>query len=165
VTGFQETIDSAKGNFLYAKSQLVRALNTTPDDRINWSPAPSARTPIEIAAHAAEGVKNIHGTLDGRTFAVPTPEEADRGFRAWEAQFKTREKVLDLLERNSEAFVGWLDGLTPERLETMVTMPFGMGQVPLSMAITFVARHTQYHVAQMDYVQTLYGDRDWHMGE
>ena len=161
---FEQTIESTKGNFLHAKASLLKALNTTSDDRLNWSPSPTARTPIEIAAHAAGGVKDIFETLDGRTFAAGTPEEAEVGFREWEAGFKSREQVAELLEKNADEFVGWLEALTPERLETMVTMPFGMGQVPLALAITFITMHTRYHIAQIDYVQTIYGDRDWHMG-
>jgi hypothetical protein len=161
---FEGTIESTKGNFLHAKASLIKALETTPDDRLNWSPSPTARTPIEIAAHAAGGVKDIFETLDGRTFAVGTPEEAELLFREWEAGFKSREQVVELLEKNADEFVRWLDELTPERLETMVTMPFGMGQVPLGLAITFITMHTRYHIAQIDYVQTIYGDRDWHMG-
>ena len=33
----------------------------------------------------------------------------------------------------------------------------------MSVGITFPAYHTHGHVAQMDYIQTIYGDQDWHM--
>ena len=35
--------------------------------------------------------------------------------------------------------------------------------VPMSAGVTFAAYHTHGHVAQMDYIQTIYGDQDWHM--
>lgn len=160
---FEQTIEATKGGFLHAKGTLLRALETTADDRLNWSPAPSARTPIQIAAHAAWAVRDIKETLDGRTFSVPSPAEAEPGFREFEAQFGTREQVAALLEENGAAYLQWLDALTPERLATTVEMPFGMGAVPMALALTFVTAHTRYHIAQIDYVQTIYGDRDWHM--
>ena len=33
----------------------------------------------------------------------------------------------------------------------------------MAVGITFAAYHTHGHVAQMDYIQTIYGDQDWHM--
>jgi hypothetical protein len=159
----QETIQQAKENFLRAKARLAHALATTPDDRIDWSPSPTSRTPLQQVAHAAVAIHNIQETLSGRTFAVPTPEEADRGFREEERQYKTREQVLDLLERHGAAYVAWLDALTPEQLATPVTMPFGMGELPVGAGLGFPADHANFHTAQIDYIQTIYGDHDWHM--
>lgn len=159
----KDRIESAKNEFLQAKGGLLHALSTTPDERLNWAPFPTARSPLHQAAHAAHSISHIHGFLDGRTFDVPTPAEADRGFREWEQAFTRRDEVVSLLESNADAFVAWLDGLDPERLSTMVTTPFGMGSVPMEIAITFPTLHTRWHHAQLDYIQTAYGDRDWHM--
>jgi len=159
----RERIDQAKASFLQAKQRLESALETTPDDRINWSPSATSRTPLALVAHAAGAIKNIHETLDGRTFFANSTTEADIGFREWERQFTTREHVLELLEQNSADYVAWLDALAPERLESLVEMPFGLGQVPLGIALTFPPAHTIDHAAQIVYVQTIYGDHDWHM--
>ena len=67
------------------------------------------------------------------------------------------------MEKNADAFVAWLDALMPERLGDLVETPFGMGKVPISVGITFPALHTTWHQAQIEYVQTVYGDLDWHM--
>lgn len=159
----KDRIESARNEFLQAKSGLLRALSNTPDERLNWSPSPTARSPLHQVAHAAQSIANIHGFLDGRTFDVPTPEEADRGFREWEGAFTRRDEVVNLLETNAAAFVAWLDGLDPERCGSLVTTPFGMGSVPIEIAISFPALHTRWHHAQLDYIQTVYGDVDWHM--
>jgi len=163
MTSLQETIEYAKGEFLQAKERLLAGLATTPDDRINWAPSPTARTPVQLVAHAAWAVRSINETLDGRTFQAPSVAEADRSFRDWEQQFTTRDEVLALLDQNGAAYLAWLDTLTPERLEASVEMPFNLGPAPLSLALTFVPAHTRYHVAQLDYLQTIYGDHDWHM--
>jgi len=158
-----DRIETAKNEFLQAKNGLLHALSTTPDERLNWSPSPTARSPLHQAVHAAQSIGHIHGFLTGRTFDVPTPEEADRGFREWERTFTRRDEVVSLLESKADAFVAWLDDLDPEQLGTMVTTPFGMGQVPTAIAISFPAMHTRWHHAQIDYIQTVYGDLDWHM--
>jgi uncharacterized protein YndB with AHSA1/START domain len=155
-------IDEAKASFLAAKARLERILQATPDDRINWSPSATARTPIELVAHAAAAVKALHETFDGRTFDAASTAEADVSFREWERSFCTREEVLSLLDANSAAYVAWLDELAPERLAWMVELPFGLGSVPLALALTFPPAHTHSHVAQIDYIQTVYGDHVWH---
>src|SRR5947207_6071947 len=103
-----DAISKAKQEFLAAKKSLARNLATTPDDRINWSPSPTSRTPVQQVAHVAEAIRNIHGMLEGRPFGVKNVAEADKGFREWERKFSTREQVLSMLEDNSANYVAWL---------------------------------------------------------
>jgi uncharacterized protein YndB with AHSA1/START domain len=159
----QDAIDQAKGSMLQAKAQLIHSLETTPDDRLNWSPSPTARTPLQTAAHAANSIKNIHGILDNRPFQADSVEEADKSFREWELQFTTREQVMELIEQNTGAYIAWLDALTEDHLNSMVETPFGMGKVPVALGLTFPPGHTMGHVSQIEYIQTIYGDQDWHM--
>jgi hypothetical protein len=158
-----DPIQNAKAEFLQTKAGILHALSTTPDDRLTWKPSPTARPILHQVVHAARSIGNIHGFIDGRPFTVPTPEEADKGFREFEKDFTRREQAVSLLEQNADAFVAFLDALEPERLKAMVATPFGMGDVPTGLAITFPAMHTRWHQAQIDYIQTIYGDLDWHM--
>lgn len=154
-------IESTKNDFLSAKDGLLKSLATTPDDRISWSPSPSARSPLHIAVHAAEAMGFLHEMLLGKPFHGTT-EEADRAFREHEKGFTSREEVVALIGTRSQALSDWFDALTEERLSETAPMPFGIGPVPIGMAMTFPALHTRWHTAQIDYVQTIYGDRDWH---
>lgn len=156
------SIEQAKQNFLHAIARMKTAIRTIPDDKVNWSPTPTARSPIAVVAHAAAAIHALHETFDGRTFSIPTPAQADIHFLEYERQFSTREQVLDLLEANADALVAWFDQLQPDRLTAPVTLPFGMGEVPLELAITFPTHHTNDHSAQLDYIQTILGDRVWH---
>lgn len=81
--------------------------------------------------------------------------------RAAEKEFTTRQQVLSLLEQTSAEYLAWLDTPTPEHLASTVHLPFG--PMPMAAGITLPAQHLSGHVAQMDYIQTIYGDRDWHM--
>ncbi len=158
------TPEEAKNNLLQAKARLERAFEHVPEDRLNWSPSPTSRTPIEQVVHAADAIGNIHGWLTGSPFGPKNSTEADRHFREVESRIKTREEALALLEDKSQAFTNWLDAATQEDLDRMATAPFGLGQFPVSFAIQFPALHTTDHAAQMEYMHTIYGDRDWHMG-
>ncbi|CAN5406317.1 hypothetical protein BH11ARM2_BH11ARM2_28040 [soil metagenome] len=154
-------IEEAKTQFLQAKEAFFKAFAAVPDERLNWSPSATSRTPIQQVAHAAESIGHIHAMLNGHPFPVPTTTEADKGFRENDARFTTREEVLDLIERNSGAYIAWLDNVAPERLDDTATLPFGLGQAPVSAVLSAPADHTRWHLAQLDYMQTIYGDQDW----
>ncbi len=159
----EDIISQTKAEFIRAKERMAHALATTPDDRINWSPSPTSRTPLQLVAHGAASISGIQGMLDGKPFPFSGIVEFDATMRTDEREYTSREQVLSLLEQNSAGYLAWLDALTPEHLASMVQLPFGPS-VPMALAITFPAYHLQSHIAQMDYIQTIYGDHDWHMG-
>ena len=155
------TIQESKRIFQMSVNRIKRILKNTPDDRLLWSPAPTARTPLAQVHHAATSIHHIHTAMMGTRFATPTTEEADIEFLALEQGVTTREEVLALLDKNSQAFIDWLDQLPVERLSDMVPLPFDLGEAPLEFMLGVPAWHTNDHAAQMDYIQTCYGDRSW----
>ena len=96
-------IEQAKADFLQAQLGLIRALDKTPPERLKWSPSDTARSPLEIAAHAALAVGSMLGNLTGDTFAIPTTAEADVFFREAEKALDSRDKVAECLEFNGNA--------------------------------------------------------------
>lgn len=159
-----ETVKRAKDAYLRAKSQLCSAFAVISDEYVNWSPAETARTPAQIVAHCAASVRYIQQQMDGTPFAPATTAEADAMFREWERGFQTRAQALALLEEVSEQYVAWLDALTVERLASVVALPFGLGAIPVEAFLGAAPDHTRGHAAQLEYIQTLTGDRDWHLG-
>ena len=158
----EDTISQAKAEFIRAKEQMAHALATTPDDKLNWTPSATARTPIQQVAHAANGISGIQRMLVGKQFPFTSLSEFDAAMRADEKEYTGRDQVLSLLEQNSADYLAWLDMLTVEQLAATVQLPFGPS-APTAVAITFAAYHLRHHVAQMDYIQTIYGDHDWHL--
>ena len=158
----EDIISQTKAELVRAKERMTHTLATTPDDKINWSPSSTARTPVQQVAHAANAISGIQGMLNGKPFPFASLAEFDTAMRTEEKKFTTREQVLSLLEQNTAAYLTWLDALTPEHLASTVQMPFGP-PISIEVGITFAAYHTGEHIAQMDYIQTIYGDQDWHM--
>lgn len=156
-----ETIAQVKSDFLMAKERLVAGLRSTPDDKLRWSPSASARTPLELAACGSIGTEGMMRAFASEPFPFASMEEMDAHSRAEEKRIRTREEAISHLERTSEAFVTWLEQLTPEKLESSVLLPT-MGTMPLKIAITFPAGHLHCRACQLDYVQTIYGDLAWH---
>ena len=140
---------------------MKRILESTPDERLLWSPSPTARTPLAQVVHAATSLHHIHNAMMGTRYATPTREEADAEFLALEQKVTTREEALVLLDKNSAALIEWLDQLSEDELAGMVPLPFDLGEAPLEFMLAIPAWHTNDHAAQMDYIQTCYGDRRW----
>ena len=157
----EDTISQAKAEFVRAKERLARALATTPDDRIQWSPSPTARTPIQQVGHAALTTPIFLGLLTGKPFPFAGFAEADAAMREKEQGFTSRKQVLDLLDQTSAEYLTWLDTLTPEQIGSTISMP--VGPMPLAAGITLPADHLRGHTAQLNYMQTIYGDHDWHV--
>ena len=157
----EDTISQAKAEFLRAKDRLAHALATTPDDKISWSPSATARTPIQIFGHAAASPHFIMGMLIGKPFPFAGFAELDAAMREEEKSFTDRKQVLDILDKTSAEYLAWLDTLTPEQIGSTVSMPFG--QIPMAVGITLAADHIRSHTAQINYLQTIYGDHDWHL--
>jgi hypothetical protein len=157
-----ETVEQAKQEFLRTKARLERLFEETPEDRINWSPSPSARTPVRLVAHSAMAIGYITQQMSGQPFDL-TLEAADRHFREYEAGFSTRDQALSALNESSDKLLNLYESLTPERLDQVAQLPFGLGHMPVSMWLTVPARHTESHIAQLEYIQSIYGDLDWHL--
>ena len=157
----QDVINQAKAEFTRAKDRVAHALATTPDDKINWSPSATARTPVQIVAHAAFGTSGIHGMFEGKAFPFSGPQEMDSASRTMEKEYTSREQASAYLDKTSNDYLAWLDGLSAEQIASNWDSPFGT--FPMAAAITFPADHLRGHGAQLEYIQTIYGDHDWHM--
>jgi hypothetical protein len=156
-----DIISEAKAEYSRAKARMTTVFTATPDDKLNWSPSPTARTPLQIVAHAALGTSGIAGILQGKPFPFANMQELDTASRKMELDYTTREACVELLEKTSSDFLAYLDSLTPEALASQVKFPFG--EVPLVAAITFPADHLRGHTCQLDYVQTIWGDHTMRM--
>lgn len=159
-----DAIQIAKQDFEQSRARMLGLLGNTPDDRLNWSPSPTARTPLAIVAHAAISIHHITEMLKGRPFGVPSSAVADKYFRQEEAKFTSRADVVALFEGNAAAYVAWIDDLTEEGLSDPITFPFGLGTGTVLDCLSTPARHTDAHIGQLEYVQTIYGDQNWHIG-
>lgn len=152
--------EHAKSELRRTNARMKQLLESTPDNKLTWKPSPSSRSPIEIVGHAASSIKGIQSMLEGNPFPFASTAELDAFCLEQEKTFTSREQVLELLEANTAAFEAWLDSLTPEQLAAKVHGPFGEQEV--AVGAIFPAMHAIGHCGQLEYIQTIYGDRDWH---
>jgi len=156
----EDIVSQTKAEYQRTKDRLALLLANTPDDKLNWAPSTTARTAIQLVAHSAESVAHIQYMLEGNWLEFNGTSDMDNRLRTSEKQYTTREQAIAILDKNSAAFMAFLDSLTPEKLGGTVKAFFG--EAPISMAINFPRLHMQDHVAQFEYLQTIWGDVDWY---
>jgi hypothetical protein len=83
----EDTLGQTKAEFLRAKERMAHALSTPPDDKINWAPSPTARTPLQLVAHSAMGITGIQDMLAGKPFPYSGPAELDTASRTAEKEY------------------------------------------------------------------------------
>jgi uncharacterized damage-inducible protein DinB len=154
-------LEKARTELLQSNARLERALSVTPDEHLNRSPSPTARSIVQIVAHCAYAIGGMKDLLQGIPDDVKSAAEADAKFWDKEQSCTTREHALELLKSHTEEYIAYVDSLTPNDLAEMIALPFGYGSVPRSVVLTFAPTHTMGHVSQINYIQTIYGDRTW----
>ncbi len=139
-----QQIEWAGGNFAYN-------LGFIPDDKIDWKPAPHAKSALEIVNHTAEALLKMSSVLRGGKY------QAD--FVAT----TTRAAAQSAIRESAAQFAQTIRGLKPEEFEQIVVLPWG--ECSKNDAVSLNAVEIAHHHGQIAYIQTLLGDTVSHFEE
>ena len=157
----EETIAQAKKATEAAKARLLATFAFVPEDKLNWSPSPTARTAAWIVAHCGVSNGAFATILRGEEVPLPaSPTEAAARIRAGGKEVTTREAAVKLLEDSAAEVIRALENVSPERLQTTPMSPFG--PFPFAFWMTLPSEHMSGHAQQIDYLQTIWGDCEEH---
>lgn len=124
---------------------LVHNLGLLPSDKLDWKPAPQAKSALEIANHLAGFTAEVCGHLDGKDLTfVP----ATNGEEARQALTHMGERFSLALREASAATLGEI--FAPE---------YGLSNEFMATAVVVDVIH---HGGQISYLQTLLGDDQDH---
>ncbi len=126
-------------------------LNSLPDDRLDWKPAPTANSAFEVAQHAAASLRNMQLALEGQEYGVGSPPMPT-----------TREEAQDMIIGAANAYADYLRGLT-ETPQGEVELPWGI--LARAQAVGMPVQDLVHHHGQIAYIQTLLGDTSDHFFE
>lgn len=146
-----------KGFTERVKGLLANDLNALPEDKRSQCPGGCAKTPLSVVVECGmvNGFVAAYLTT-GSTERMP-PEERE----AFMNSFDTAEKALDYLETQTQKLYAAFDSLDENTLGEMSDFPFGRPMSRMAIA-ELPAIHMMYHDGQLNYVQTLYGDKEIH---
>ncbi len=158
----QAAIGQAKKTLEMNKHRFETTFSFVPDDKLEFSPGGISKSSLEIAAHVA--VSNFTFARLIRRDAPQVTSEADIEAMLAEktASIKTREQALATLQESTADVYAALDAMTDESFNADLVTPFFTA--PMVFWMYLPARHLDNHAAQIDYIQTIWGDAAWHMG-
>lgn len=157
-----ELIAQSKQEAEKAKAYLLNTFSFVPDDKLHWSPSPTARTPIQIVAHCGAANRAFATVLRGDPLPIPdSTEEATAQIRNAGREITTREEAVKLVESSTAEIIAALDTVTEEMVGTTPSSPFG--PLPFTFWMKLPYLHMGAHAPQIDYIQTIWGDLEDHL--
>lgn len=129
--------------------RLQRSLSFVPEDRREWSPSETSKSPLRIAAHVSFSNQRFAAVLRGDPMPYRTAMETAQEIYSVETSLTGWEAVMDHLAQSSEEALRAFDQLDPARLVVDPKVAF---------VLTLIGRHADGHGSQIDYLQTIWGD-------
>lgn len=143
---FQDSVDKAK-----------RTLSHVPTDKLTWKPSPTSKSSLEVAAHIGVANMGLAKMIENRGAIPMSIDELFAAIKSEEAKLTSLDSVLSLLDSSAEYMSKVLKEIPASELESgSIDTPFGTR--PLKRFIFVPESHTNGHVSQLDYLQTVWGD-------
>ena len=136
------------GELNWAAQNLAYNLNFIPDDKLNWKPAPTANSALEIVGHLLGVYHHIGKKMDDSSSADEPRTPA------------SREEAKTKLVAAAQEYSQKLLALSPEDAAREVEFPFG--KFKLGFAASMPVTDTVHHHGQIAYIQSLLGDEEAH---
>lgn len=141
-----------------ATEAFFHAVRKIPADKLNWKPTDSARSALEIAKEVALSTYWPMGLMTPGTKFEMTPEIM--------AEFTQRRDAIQSLDEAESVAKAGLEALNKEvatipdeHLTQTMWMPFGKSNDwPIHKVAGIYASNARYHIGQINYIQTCYGD-------
>ena len=151
---------SAKKNIVRGMEQFLRNFSKVPDEKLTWSPTPTSKSPIRIAAHTAVTAANFANMIRERK--LPSQEEIPEFVaktRSAEEALINRSEVESVFRKNTDDVLSAIDTLTPDDIELVLDSSQGWS-MPITFLINLPAMHADWHTGQIDFLQTCWDDQE-----
>lgn len=143
------------------EQSLTRTFNAVPDDKLNWTPLDKGRTALDLFSESAQTCAMIAKLAESKGEAKPSAQMFAQ-MKAERANW-TKDDAIAAMNTNSAALYTAIGALSEEEFATPITMPMGGGMtMPMGAWIMMSYRTFISRFAQINYIQTLYGDSDSH---
>lgn len=136
-------------------NQLAHALATTHVDRLDWKPSTEAssqtRSALDQAAECIDINRRYASLLRGETPDAP----------CFDWPFRTPEDAIQLIRNSAQELASAVRNLDDQAL--MRPYDTGVGVIPGAIVLQFAASNMAYHIGQINFIQTLYGDTEFRL--
>jgi len=151
-------IQQGKQSVQQGMDHFLRNFSYVPEDKLNWRPAPTSKSALEVAAHTACHMGRFAAMLKGKQLVQPDDLEAlMASWKAEEEAVTTRAEMEIIFRRGTAEVLSALDYLSEEDLE--LVLDSGMGwTASMKWLVGLPGWHITLHLGQIDYLQTCWGE-------
>ncbi len=135
---------------------FLKDLEALPEEAFNKIFGPATRTVADIVFEVNMVNDHVGMVVRGED-AFPWPED---GWIKAPDDFRTKEAVIAGFKSSSEKALATASSLTQEELQT--TVKTEQGDRTKEERFRFMAVHVWYHSGQLNFIQTLLGDAEFH---
>ena len=150
----------ARDSFLRSTEILLKTYAAVPEDKLLWSPSATAKSATQLVAHIGLVNEAFAGILTGKVTGSTDVPAMFAELARKELTIKAREKAIALIEDSTAGVVAAIESITDAQVAGDITTPFGVR--PLRKFIFMPEWHVASHSAQIDYLQTTWGDLESH---
>ena len=158
----ESLVASCKESAVQGMEYFLKAFSFVPDDKLTWTPTPTAKSAIRIAAHTALYAGRFARMIkDGKLPGSDNLAERMTQRNAEEAAITSRTEVESIFRKGTDEVIAALDSLTPEAIGATLESGFGWS-MPMTLLMNMPGLHAVSHAAQIDYLQTCWDDQEVH---
>jgi hypothetical protein len=144
--------ESLKEMFKDGCESLWRTVKPIPEDKLDWKAAPEVRTVRELLGELVNTTKYTADLMN--TLKEP-------GMDNWNGdQTRTPEQFEKEFRSAMEEYFKALDSFPEDKLAEKITLPWG--ELTFHQVIAYAYWNLMYHLGQINYIQTLYGDKNFY---
>jgi hypothetical protein len=125
------------------------------DEMLGALPGGNARCGFDLIFEITEFNNYVADRAAGREGSIET-----NGWVRAPESFRSKEVALQQFKDSVSALSTNLLAASSETMDTPAATPFG--EIPLSRLAGIAPRHMMYHSGQLNYIQTIYGDDEFH---
>jgi len=155
-------VESCRKSAVDSMEHFLKVFSYVPDDKLDWTPTPTAKSALRIAAHTALYAQRFANMI--KTRKLPPSENLEAWLNqrnAEECAITKREEIEPIFRKGTAEVLAALDSLTPEIIESDLGSGLGWS-MPFTFLMKLPTMHTQVHVGQIDYLQTCWDDQEVH---
>jgi hypothetical protein len=139
-----------------AGESIFRAARATPTERLTWKPAPTARTALELLQEIVQTTGWVTQMICQGGLTMP--DDAEKKAADERAQWGSVDALEAEFRRRAPKLVDAVRGFPEEKLSQLVKLPWG--EMTWLAAIDYAVWNIRYHDGQLQYIQTMYGDKE-----
>ncbi len=140
---------------------VLRAVDALPEDRLEWAPSDTSRSVLSQMQEIAISASWFLAFIERKR--APSGEDHEVKKSQMNGAPTTIDACKELAQASTAALCEAISDFPDEALEDEVTLPFG-GGLTCTMAdvLGLQAWNLTYHLGQINYLQTMLGDRVMH---